>query len=82
MEIKDDNHATLTFTTCPSWEAIAKEGVGREDEICKVVDLGIYNTYAHAINPDIQVKLLKTPGEDRKQNGYCTWDFRLEKKGQ
>jgi len=69
------NVATLTFSQCPILEALEKEGVGREDEICNMVTPQILRDYASFFNPDIQVKCLKAPPRHNKDEICCQWEF-------
>ena len=55
IEVKNHNNAILTVAYCPTLNALEKEGKGREDEICNLVDRKVYRYYASFFNPDIKI---------------------------
>ena len=75
MEIKDNNHALLTITDCPTLRALEKEGTGREQKICKIVEPMIFQKYADYFNSDIEVQYLKIPPRKNKDEICCRWEF-------
>jgi len=78
IEAKDNNHAVLTVTHCPTLVALEKEGEGRENEICGIVDRKMYKEYASYFNPDIEVKCLHLPPRTGKDDICCQWEFSLD----
>ena len=78
IEVKDENNAVLVVTHCPTLIALEKEGEGRENEICNMVDQKLFKYYASFFNPDIEVKSLKLPPRKSKDEICCRWEFRLE----
>ena len=78
IEVKNHNNAVLTVTYCPTLNALEKEGEGREDEICNLVDRKVYRYYASFFNPDIKIECLKTPPRKSKDEICCQWEFKLE----
>ena len=75
IELKNHNHATLTVAGCPTLNAMEKEGEGREDEICNIVEPRVLKGYASYFNPDIGVKCLKSPPRKSKVEICCQWEF-------
>jgi len=77
IDIKDKNNATLTITHCPTLDALEKEGQGRENEICNIVDLKLFKYFASFFNPDAEIKCLKSPPRKSKDEICCQWEFKL-----
>lgn len=78
IEMKNENLAILTHTTCPVLFAIEKEGSGREERQCREVDGKFFETMAHFFNPEIMVTPLKLPPREREDEVCCRWEFRLD----
>ena len=78
VEFKDKNDAVLTFTYCPALEALEREGEGREQTICRVVDPVVKRRFAGLFNPAIEVVPLKLPPRDSGEEICCQWRFRLK----
>lgn len=78
VEFADINDAVLTFTYCPALEALEKEGEGREQTICRVVDPVVKRRFAGLFNPAIKVVPLKLPPRESGEEICCQWRFRLE----
>lgn len=78
VEFKNRNDAVLTFTYCPALEALEKEGEGREQTICRVVDPVVKRRFAGLFNPAIEVVPLKLPPRESREGVCCQWRFRLE----
>jgi len=77
MEIVDPNTAVLTVTNCPTLNALEKEGKGRENQICKIVEPIIFKAYAGYFNPDVEVTCLKEPPRESPDDIACKWLFKL-----
>ncbi|MDY7036019.1 MAG: DUF6125 family protein [Thermodesulfobacteriota bacterium] len=77
MDIKNNNHAILTVTDCPTLRALEKEGTGREEKICKIVEPMIFKKYSEYFNPNIEVQYLKIPPRKTKDEICCRWEFKL-----
>ncbi len=77
IEINNKNSAVLTVTYCPTLNALEQEGEGREDKICNIVEPRIFKGFASAVNPDIEVKCLKSPPRKSKDDICCQWEFSL-----
>ena len=79
LDIKNDNHAVVTYRTCPTLPSIEKEGTGREKLICQDLDTKLYNMIAHYFNPNIKVTGLKVPPRTSYDDCCCQWEYRLDK---
>ena len=77
MDILNRNEAIFTMTHCPTLEALEKEGEGREETICKVVEPMLLNKYAEFFNPNMKVRYLKLPPRRSKEEICCQWEFKI-----
>jgi hypothetical protein len=77
IEIKDKNRAIFTVTYCPTLDALEAEGKGKEAEVCDAIGPKTRKAYASFINPDIEVKCLKSPPRKSKDDICCQWEFSL-----
>ena len=77
IKLKGKNNAILTVTYCPTLNALEKEGEGRENQICNIVDPKWFRDYASFFNSNIRVKGLKTPPRLSKSDICCRWQFTL-----
>ena len=77
FELRDKHNAILTVTNCPTLNALEKEGEGREDEICNIVEPKIFKAYASFFNSNIKVISLQTPPRKNKDGICCQWQFTL-----
>ena len=75
IEIENQNTAILTVTRCSILNALEKEGEGRENQICNIVEPIVFKCYASFFNPDIEVKCLKSPPRKSKDEICCQWQF-------
>ena len=80
MEVKNKNHAVLTVSHCPTLVTLEKEGTGREDSICNLMEPKFFKDYASFFDSDIQVKCLKSPPRESKNDICCRWEFKLYNK--
>ena len=78
IEVKNHNNAILTVAYCPTLDALEREGEGRENEICNIVDRRLFKDYASFFNTSIEVKSLKLPPRKSKDEICCQWEFNLE----
>jgi hypothetical protein len=78
VEVKNSNHVLLTFVECPTLLGLEREGKGREEVICRVVEQEVFESWAHYFNPSIQVKGLKLPPRTSKDEIACRWEFKNE----
>jgi len=76
IEIANQNTAVLTITRCATLYALEKEGEGRENEICNIVDPIVFKHYASLFNPHIEVRCLKSPPRKSKDEICCQWEFK------
>jgi len=79
IDIKNNDHAIVTTTTCPTLINIEKEGTGREKLICQDLDTKLFNMIAHYFNSNIKVTALKVPPRTDYSDCCCQWEFKLER---
>ncbi len=77
IDIENPNRALLTITHCPTVDALEKEGEGRENQICQIVEPEIFNAYCRYFSPDMKALCLKAPPRQSKDDIYCQWEFKL-----
>lgn len=78
IDIRNSNHAIVTFHTCPTLFALEKEGTGRENRICQEIEPMILGTTARFFNPDIKVNGLRVPPRTTYDDICCQWEFMLD----
>ncbi|MCX8126221.1 MAG: DUF6125 family protein, partial [Dehalococcoidia bacterium] len=61
VEQHGPDRAIVTFTFCPVLRALEKEGQGREEDICRNLDIMIFNNYTRFFNPRIKVRPVLLP---------------------
>jgi hypothetical protein len=75
MEVEEPNKAVLTFNQCATLSALEKEGGGRENQICRIVEPIVFKTYASFFNPKIEVRCLASPPRKSHDDICCRWEF-------
>ena len=81
-DIKDSNHVILTITRCRPCAYYEERGdeEGRR-RICEI-DEPLFDRYAQAVNPDIKCTPLKLPPRKSKDDIFCQWEIKLERKAE
>jgi hypothetical protein len=77
IEIKDSRRAILTVASCPTLESLEAKSEGTEYETCNVVCRKINESIAAHFSPDIEVRCLKLPPRESRDDICCRWEFRL-----
>lgn len=81
LDIKNNNHAILTFTKCPSLSYFEKSG-NEKDIHCLCGPGGVEEQAFIAIcryfNPNMRCNGLKLPPRDNKDDVCCIWEFKLD----
>jgi len=75
IEVIDRNDAVLTVTHCPTLEALEKEGEGRDASHCELACTHMRRRHAQLFNPDIEVRCLKMPPREGKDDVFCQWEY-------
>ncbi len=76
-EMESPKKGLLTVTRCATLEALEREGLGREKEICSTVDAAVFRSYAAFFNPNIKVEPLAIPPRADRDGICCQWEFTL-----
>jgi hypothetical protein len=79
MEVINNDHGIVTFTDCPTLDALEKEGKGREKLICCDLEVKLMEVKARYFNPDIVVTPLKMPPREPGSGICCQWELKLER---
>ena len=79
IDIKNDDHAIMTFRTCPTLFSLEEEGTGREKFICQDMEPKMMSIIAHYFNPNIKVTGLKVPPRTDYSDCCCQWEYKLER---
>ncbi len=76
IDLIDAGEAQVTFTRCPSLEAMERAGDGRERVICQGVSGFAKQQFASAICPGIKVTPLEVPPRQDRDGICCRWRFK------
>jgi hypothetical protein len=75
-DIKNENHAIVTVRKCPALEWAEREEPVRIVPMCQMNEPQIIQKYI--VNPGIEVKALKLPPRNSKDEVACQWEYRLK----
>lgn len=78
-QMEDDEHGILTIVHCPTLIALEKEGEGREEAICKGVDMDYFRRFAEYFNPDMEVLPKRIPPRKDKEGICCQWEVQMKR---
>jgi hypothetical protein len=67
----------LTVRYCPTLEALEKEGKGREQSICRQVDIAAKRKFAKFSASSMEVMPLKLPPRKGNDEVCCQWEFKM-----
>jgi hypothetical protein len=79
-QVINENHVIMTLPRCRTLEAIERDEPDRIDTICRKLEQIMIEHYL--MNDYIQVKPLKLPPRDSKDEICCVWELTLEKEKQ
>ena len=79
IDLKNNNHAIVTYYTCPTLLSLEKEGTGREKLICQEMEPKLMRIIADYFNPEIQVIPIKLPPRTEYDDCCCQWEFKLDR---
>jgi len=79
IDLRSNDHAIVTYRTCPTLFSLEKEGAGREKPICQNLEPKLFAMVAHYFNPKIRVTPLKVPPRADYSDVCCQWEYRLDK---
>ena len=79
MEVINRNDVVLTVIHCPTLKALEREGEGREETHCELACAVMRRKHAELFNPEIEVRCLKLPPRESKEEICCQWQYKLDK---
>ncbi len=80
-EIKNNNHAIMTFTKCPSLSYFERKGKDNDiNSLCGPggVEERAFVELCKYFNPKMKCKALKLPPRKNKDDICCQWEFKIE----
>lgn len=80
IDVKNNDHAIITYLNCPTLLALEKEGLGREMLICSELEVKLMEIKAHYFNPNIVVTPLKLPPREPNSEICCQWELKLDRR--
>jgi len=78
FELKSKNHGIITYRNCQTLQHLEKEGMGRERQICHILEKKLFELTAQYFNPRIKVNALKLPPREKGSDISCQWEYKLE----
>jgi hypothetical protein len=73
MEVYNARSGLLTVDRCYTLEALEREGKGRDNDFCRVVETKMFDMWAAAFNPNIRFVPVKLPPRKSKDEISCQW---------
>ena len=77
VEIKNASYGILTISHCPTLLALENEGEGREEKICKVVDVDYFSKFGKYFHSDLEMLPIKLPPRGNRGDICCQWEIKL-----
>jgi len=81
-DIKDRNHAVLTFTRCPSLFYFEAKGTEKDIQcLCGPggVEDRAFTAFCKLTNPKMQCQALQVPPRKSKDGICCKWEFKVDR---
>ena len=77
-DTEDKNSIVMTVTYCPTLDALEKEGKGRQQTTCGIVEPKLMQLYASLFNPKMRAESLTPLPRQNKEDVCCRWLIKLE----
>jgi hypothetical protein len=77
-DIENKNKVVMTVTYCLTLDALEKEGKGRQQTTCGIVEPKLMQLYASLFNPKMCAKNLTPLPRQNKDFVCCKWLFEVE----
>jgi len=81
-DLKDKNHAVLTFTKCPTLFYFERHGSPKDIEcLCGPgsIEERAFDAICRYFNPGIKARALKRPPRSSDDDICCQWEFKLDR---
>lgn len=78
VDIENENRVVMTVTYCPTLDALEKEGKGRQQTTCAIVEPKLMQRYASLFNPKMRAESLTKLPREHKDDVCCRWLIELE----
>ena len=76
LELLSKNHGIMRTTSCPTIDALVKEGEGRERDFCRVIEQRMMDFQTAFFNPEMTAVPLRIPPETLGSGLYCEWEIK------
>ena len=77
FDLRNRNHGILTFTRCGPLEWCERHKDPRRQKQACDMDIEWFNTWAHFLNPKMEVTPVKLPPRESKDEVACIWEFKV-----
>lgn len=78
MELLTKNHGIMRATHCPTIDALVKEGAGREQNFCRVIEQRMMDFQTAFFNPNMKAVPIRIPPETLGCGIYCEWEIKCD----
>jgi hypothetical protein len=75
LDLITKNHGIMRATSCPTIDALVKEGAGRERTFCKVIEQRMMDFQTAYFNPHMKAVPIRIPPETLGSRIYCEWEI-------
>jgi hypothetical protein len=77
-DIENKNSIVMTVTYCLTLDALEKEGKGRQQTTCAIVEPKLMQLYASLFNPKMSAENLTPLPRQKRSDICCKWLFKVE----
>jgi len=74
----ENNNIVMTVTYCPTLDTLEKEGKGRQQTTCAIVEPKLMKLYALLFNPKMRAESLTPLPRQNREDVCCRWLIKLE----
>lgn len=78
VDIENENRVVMTVTYCPTLDALEKEGKGRQQTTCAIVEPKLMQLYANLFNPKMCAESISSLPRQNRDDVCCKWLIKLE----
>ena len=77
-DIENKNNIVMTVTYCLTLDALEKEGKGRQQTTCAIVEPKLMQLYASLFNPKMRTESLTPLPRQNRDDVCCKWLIKVE----